>query len=319
LSTINYSLKKESSTASCCHHPFVLMNDLQIFFLCKAETAGGLKNLFSWRWSLEKTGNLFLTPLRALWHGREVRMNYTLLNQLEGIHHVASFHKEGELHCSHTLPALHSSHSHPIRTALFILGLLPCLVLGTLFKTLAYAVSETTVKHHKMVKRHFTPIDLSVGSLESPIGHLTAWVRFQEALNSYSPIHPKVRHLFVFGDSKLELTAAHPLFLKTRPKKMVLVNTKIRACSESCVLNLPLIKNLRDWLFNDLDRELAKTGLFERREQRKENQTFVVQHPAASIPEALTNRPPLRKNHKPYHRIYSMALKAREEQILPPS
>src|SRR5215207_2779167 len=102
------------------------MNDLCIVLNTRVENSGAL----AW------IGDKGLAPFRYLFNGKTIRVQPRASDQEIEIHHVASFHKRGDLNYSNSNWHLRSSSTGMIKTALSIVFLIPGFILGAAFKGL---------------------------------------------------------------------------------------------------------------------------------------------------------------------------------------
>lgn len=284
------------------------MNGLELFVLTRVEERGRFWDWINSPFNLEDIANSLLTPLHVLWHGRTVRIvRSTFKEDLEDIHHVASFHPQGEEHISHTDKNLYSSQYNWIVTALAILCLIPGLFFGFPLKVISQAGEEART-NYKLVCDHFSTVSVDIGNSEIPITEKTEDTLFTLAEKKLKPLNKKVSHILIHGDGKFVLSARGDLMQRLNPKKIILVGTALsrgetpsfflhpqRAIKES---KEKLVDEFREFKTGDFLPAIKATGKFELEGDLPKIYTV------KSIAEAKQHTPPKRANGKPYHAMY---------------
>jgi hypothetical protein len=149
---------------------------------------------------VEACGDFFFTPIRYLFHGKDVRIIEDK-DAKQHVHHVASFYNGKNtacgIHMSSTADKLWSSEKTLFRTVLAVIFLVPGFFLACLAKVPAY-LFESTRERHELVKLHFTPCDKTIGSKTSPLTK----EEVQGAIGELErdPLHQKVDTLFIYGN-----------------------------------------------------------------------------------------------------------------------
>lgn len=285
------------------------MNDAGVFFLTETCEEGRLFSVCSGCTTLEGWGNFFLTPARYLLGGRRVVLVRSFFGgELMSVNHVASFHSIGEEHASRFNPELRSSFTGFLRTIAAIICFVPGLILGTVFKWLAYLTSENTEKTHRIIKQHFETIDVTVGEEGRLLSEDNERLLLTEASEEYAPYNPRVQNLIIRGDGNVVLEKAANIFLDTNAKKIILIGAQIVNTADASLLERAKLlwkhQHLATIGFARIDEQLAATRKFEVRKSAPGTSTFIKQHRVATLEEALADEPPLRDNGRPYHRVY---------------
>lgn len=200
------------------------MNSAQIFLSTKIEE----RDLFS------GLGNLGLAPIRYFFHGRNIKIlpdpvQQKILLKEQEVHHVGSFSTQP--YFSKTTNGLISSNRNLLKTVAAIVFLIPGLCLGSIFKGLSY-LSKATRDEHGLIKKHFTPVNRTIGSLEKPLNE----EELQAALRKIAkePLHQKINALTIYGKDDMQLKT-DPGFRNLDPKKVIFVGARIINGSSTCI------------------------------------------------------------------------------------
>ncbi len=259
----------------------------------------------------KELGDWFLTPLRVLGHGRTVRMVHSLKETVSQplnvkkpppkIHHVASFHILGKEHVCRTDASLTSQQADWVLTALSIACLIPGLIFGLFFKALSH-FSNDVRENFDLIKRHFTPQPLHLGTPEIPVTECGENEAFRKASSRFSKTNNKVDILYVHGNGKLHITAQVDFFKRVNPKKIFLINSQGKARTQPSLEKV--IDQIQEWISGALLPYLNQCGKFERKGEA------LKIYSVNSLKTALAHTPPKRPNGKPYHAIYQVGVSA---------
>lgn len=263
------------------------MSDLCLFLNSRVENSGAL----AW------IGDKGLAPFRYLFNGKTIRVQPRESDKQINIHHVASFHKEGNRNSSKTNYDLKSSSTGMIKAALSVVFLIPGLILGAAFKGLAY-LSSSVRENHRLTKEHLTPINREIGSASNPIKTRT---QLRQALQAERKADPKNRPttaLIIHGDGNLTINEDLGI-LRFNPMKLVLEGAEI--VHESSVAER-------------LDDAMYKTGKWQISAVRvatssNPNNSGPNSHSVTSVDDALRATAPRRSwtSCKRYHMIFNLA------------
>jgi hypothetical protein len=187
------------------------MNHLEVFLRTSIENSQGSLGI----------GNFLLTPVRYLFRGK--KLSWIEPNQ---IHHVKAFaNNHGMIKFrSKTHQPLRASDKTFLKTVAAIIFLIPCFFAGTIFKAIAYLSSETRDRH-RLVKKHFTPINVKVGSPTERIANETE-LQNRLSLLLQDPIHPRINVLTIYGNGNLKINHECGI-LRLNPQKVILVGAEI--------------------------------------------------------------------------------------------
>lgn len=286
------------------------MNVAELFFLTDVAKAGRVRDLLSLNIDLEDLANVFLSSARVLWHGRTVYIVRTLFTgNLEGVHHVASFHREGQRHLCRTNPDFHSSPTDSILTILSVICLIPGLIIGSILKVISHSFEGVRI-NYQIVKEHLTMTDIEIGTTEVRVTEATKDDAFNQAEKRYTPYHQKINHLIIHGDGRLVVSARGNFLKKILPKKIILDGASLsredaldpfarlfQTFKEMPERNADAV---REVLTGKLLPVLVESGKYE----CEEGQPKV--YPVESVEEALKHTPPQRPNGKRYRAIYQV-------------
>jgi hypothetical protein len=201
------------------------------------------------------------------------------------VHHVRSFHQDGNRHYSRSDYRLESSSKNIFKTAAAIIFLLPGLCFGSIFKGLSY-LSQSTREKHRLVKQHFTPENKFIGSHQNPLDENQIFEALQ--VLHKDPLHQKINALVIYGkDVQMN---NDPGIGRLNPKKLILVGAQI--------VHQPSP-------FDRLDDKLSRYRKWCSKVLRLPGGTFVTQKPVRNIVEALADQLPRRPgSFARYHRVY---------------
>lgn len=191
------------------------MIDVSIFLNTRVENSGAL----AW------IGDKGLAPYRYLFNGKTMQVQPRDSDKVIEVHHVEAFHVDGDWNYSKTNPFLRSESTGMIKTILSIVLLIPGIIVGIVFKALAYLSSAIREKH-SLVKEHFTPINRTIGSVANPI---KTRHELSEALAAERKSDPKNRRtdaLIIHGDGNLTINE-EPGIMAFNPMKLILDGVKI--------------------------------------------------------------------------------------------
>lgn len=285
------------------------MNGLEVFFFTELEERGRIKDFFGWNIDLVDVANVFLTPLRVLWNGRTVKIVRTITGNLEGIHHIASFHPRGKDHACLTDDNLYSSQSDWILTVLAIVCLIPGLLIGVPLKVMAHAW-ESTRLNYRLICDHFSHSDLHVGSDDEPVSERTEDRAFETTKDEHMPLNKKVDHLIIHGDGEFVLTARGNFIRQINPKKIILVGTALFRGNAPSAWRHPMragkdaieraVDQGREVITGEFLPALVKSGKFEIEEDSPK--VYTVE----SVEKAKAHRPPKQPNGRRYHALYQV-------------
>lgn len=263
------------------------MSDLCIFLNSRVENSGAL----AW------IGDKGLAPFRYLFNGKTIRVQPRESDQEIEIHHVASFHKEGNWNSSKTNYGLISSSTGMIKAALSVVFLIPGLILGAAFKGLAY-LSSTVRENHRLTNEHLTPINREIGSASNPIKTRDELRQALEAERKADPKNQPTIALIIHGDGNLTINE-DPGILRFNPMKLVLEGAQI--------VHQPSA-------IGRLDEAMYSTGKWQVSAVRvatssNPDNTFANSHGVNSIADALRATAPRRSwtSCKRYHMIFNLA------------
>lgn len=250
-------------------------SDLKVFFQMRIANAGMYANIGDW----------FLTPIRHF-SGRDITIAEDRYQGAE----VTSLAPYKYQHRSDT-----ETWEYPwLKTAFLISFLVPGLIIGSIFKGIAYSKGEFREKHD-LVKLHLTPVPLAqVGTVENPllsekevINHIAALYR--------DNMHRKIHTLVIYGNN-VNLSQHIPCIKPLGIKKLILVGTQI-------VHNRIATKRFDDEL--SLSKKWLATKV--RRNPVDINETYITQIKVPSVQEAIAKKPPTRVMlpwPKRYHAVY---------------
>lgn len=198
------------------------MINLSVFLNTKVENAGCL----AWM------GDLGLASARYLFDGNTVRIEGNGNFDFH-IHHVTSFHKAGDNNISATTDrlgyAVGSARKACWKTALAVVLLVPGLIIGSIFKGLAY-LSSTIRERHRLAVDHFTPYDLSIRSDRPIVSTGDLCVELQDARYHNSRNRP-IRNLTIHCRhpySREDLVINREVnFTSINPMKLILIGARI--------------------------------------------------------------------------------------------
>ncbi|OGN55623.1 MAG: hypothetical protein A3D96_00830 [Chlamydiae bacterium RIFCSPHIGHO2_12_FULL_44_59] len=256
-----------------------------LFLNTKIEGSGAL----AW------IGDKGLAPFRYLFNGRTVRIEPRDGSPELEIHHVASFHKNGDWNRSNTKRDLRSSSTGEIQALVSVVLLIPGLVLSV-FKLLAYFFTDVR-ERHSLAKEHFTPVNREIGSAANPITTIEA---LREALTAErnKPKHQPTNALIIHGDGNLAINE-DPGILGLNPMKLILEGARIVHKPSAAVR---------------LDDAMWRTGKWQVAAVRvvtsaNVDASAVNDHGVSSTEEALAVTAPRRDwtSCKRYHMIFSIA------------
>lgn len=195
--------------------------------------------------TLSQIGDRGLAPFRYLFKGKRIYIEYSNMHLL-AIHHVASYHKYPD-HRSKTTAAMVSSQESMIKTALSVIFLLPGLILGATFKSLAY-LSPAVRENHRLAKKYLTPIDRRIGSIDNPI---KTSQELREALsneNILNRMHSPTKALIIYGDGNLTINE-DPGICIFNPKKVILIGAKLVHEGSATGRLFEKLKSKNKWFF----------------------------------------------------------------------
>lgn len=265
------------------------MIDLSVFLNSRVENCGAL----AW------IGDKSLAPFRYLFNGKTIRVQARESDREIEIHHVASFHKSGKWNFSNTTWKLKSSSTGMIKAALSIMLLIPGLILGAVFKGLAY-LSSSVRENHRLAKEHLTPINREIGSASNPI---ITRDELKQALNAARKADPKNRPtnaLIIHGDGALTINEDLGI-LQFNPMKLVLEGAQI--------VHQPSAS-----MDGRLDEKMARTGKWQVNASRlatpsNPDNSFAKSQSVTSVDDALRVTAPRRNwaSRKRYHMVFNVA------------
>lgn len=237
---------------------------------------------------LSGLGNLCLIPIDYFFHGRYVQ----IISTTDGprVDHVRTFHPNGDANVSR-FESLVSHEKGFLKTVAAIIFFIPGLFLGSIFKGLSY-LSETTRDQHELVKKHFTPINITIGSDKEPLDEAGIKSELEKIQNE--PLHQKINALIIYGQDDVRLNT-DPGFVKLNPKKVILAGPRI--IHEPCAGNRldDMLSGNKKWM-SDTQRSIT---------ENKPDCTFVKQLEVESVNEALAEQRPRRPwSLKRYHVVY---------------
>lgn len=262
------------------------MSHMSLFLNTKIEGSGAL----AW------IGDKGLAPFRYLFNGRTVRIESRDGSPELEIHHVASFHKDGDWNRSNTNRDLRSSATGKIRALVSVVLLIPGLVLSV-FKLLAYFFTDMRARH-SLAKEHFTPVNREIGTAAHPITTIEA-LRAALMAERNKPKHQPTNALIIHGDGNLAINE-DPGILELNPMKLILEGARIVH---------------RSSLIGTLDTAMLGSGKWQFAAMRvvtgaaNADASVVKDHGVSSVKEALAVTAPRRDwtSCKRYHMIFSIA------------
>lgn len=258
------------------------MNGACLFFNTQIKNSGLLATI----------GDAGLAPLRDLLGGRTVEIVKNGDDAWE-MHHVRSFHKNGEFNRSTSNWKLHSSPTSQIKTLAAIALLIPGLVLS-IFKALAYLFADMR-QRHALAKEHFTPINRVIGSIAHPINTIQ---ELRDALKreQNQPKHQPTNALVIHGNGQLAINE-DPGILRLNPMKLILDGAQI-------VHRPSAIGRLDDAMWETGKWQVGATRIIT---VANIDATAINDHGVASVKEALEVQAPRRKGTcRQYHMIFSL-------------
>ena len=197
------------------------MNHIGLFFNTEIQDSGFLSAI----------GDFGLTPVRYLFNGNTVLIEKD--DSTTEVHHVESFHHK-EPHFSKSTMTLTSSSTGMLTCIGMIVGLVPGFFL-CIFKVFAYFSADMR-EDHRLAKLHFTPIDRTIGSSESPI-------TTRDEINSSlfrerkKPLHRLTNILTIHGDGNLEVKSLFGKDLYSlNPRKIILEGATIGDRTDDYIL-----------------------------------------------------------------------------------
>lgn len=191
------------------------MSDVCIFLNTRVENSGAL----AW------IGNKGLAPFRYLFNGKTMLVQPRDSDKAIEIHHVNSFHIDGDLNTSNTTIFINSESTGMIKTILSIVLFIPGFIVGVIFKALAYLSSEIRGMH-RLVREHFTPVDRVIGSVANPIKTREALSAAIRAERESDPKNRRTNAMIIHGDGNLTINE-DPGILAFNPMKLILNGVKI--------------------------------------------------------------------------------------------
>jgi|HubBroStandDraft_4_1064222.scaffolds.fasta_scaffold165180_1 hypothetical protein len=199
------------------------MKDLAVFLNTRVEDSGAL----AW------IGDKGLAPVRYLCNGKTILVEFRGSddsdNKIE-IHHVTSFHKQGAQNRAKTYHDLQSSSTGMIKTVLSVVFLIPGLMVGAVFKGLAYLSSDVREKH-SLAKEHLTPINREIGTRSQPMRNEQELKEALSAAYESDLKHRPTDALIIHGNGTFAIHD-HPEVLKNilkfNSRKLILENTSLK-------------------------------------------------------------------------------------------
>lgn len=285
------------------------MNALEVFLFTNIEERGRIKDFPGLHIDLEDIANVFLAPLRVLWHGRTVRIvRASFTGNLEDIYHVASFRTEGKKHSCRTLDKMHSSQSDWVLTTLAVFCLIPGLLIGLPLKVISHAWDGTR-KNYKHVCNHFSRAPVEIGT-KAPVSEDTEDLCFDAAEKELRPLNKKVSELIIHGDGQFVLTARGDLVQRINPKKIILIGTSLFRGETPSAWRHPIragrnafervVDHGREITTGAFLPALIASGKFEM--EGDQPKVYSVK----SLKEAQEHTPQKRANGKPFHALYQV-------------
>jgi hypothetical protein len=191
------------------------MSDVCIFLNTRVENSGTL----AW------IGDKGLAPYRYLFNGKTMQVQPRDSDKVIEIHHVEAFHEDGDWNYSKSNGLLRSESTGMIKTILSIVLLVPGIIVGIVFKVLAYLSSDIREKH-SLVKEHFTPINRVIGSVANPIKTRHELHEAIAAERKSDPKNHRTDAMIIHGDGNLTINE-DPGILAFNPMKLILDGVKI--------------------------------------------------------------------------------------------
>lgn len=236
-------------------------------------------------------GDVFLSPVRYFFNGRVV----TNFNNQIG--HEKAY--KGKWY-NFNLNFFDSSKGF-LKTLLMVWFFAPGLITGMIMKSFAY-LSKDIRENHDLAKKHFTPIDITIGSEEERLDENGIKMEL-EMWRKKDPLHRKVNNLIIYGNGNVQFNT-DPGFVSMNPKKVVMVGAKI--------IHAPAMHRLDDelsdkkkWLVGGIVRECI-----DHLETQIANKvtfiTHITQLKVSSVKEALDHKTPRRSflSSKRYRAVY---------------
>lgn len=262
------------------------MNDVNLFINTRVKDSGILAGI----------GDFALSPVRYFFHGRTVKVVNKENHQ--HVHHVASYKGKGGwfAHHSKTNNDLKASSRGFFKALAMIVLFAPGLILGTIAKSFAY-LSNDMRANHSLAKRHFTPVDKTVGSEDNRLDENGIKEELTKLKND--PLHQKVNNLVIYGNGNVTFNT-DPGFVSLNPKKVVMVGARI--IHAPCAFNRldDTLARKKEWLDGSV-RNIS-SGMV------ANNSTFVTQLKVSSVKDALDHVTPRRSflSSKRYHAVYQV-------------
>jgi len=193
-----------------------LISDVGIFFSTSVKDATEFAAI----------GNWGMENFQYLFNGKTILIRPRDIDQQIEVHHVASFHSQGVNNHSRTSPELTSEQSSMLKTIVAIVFLAPTLAIGIFFKLFSYS-SPDVRENHRLIKKHFTPIDRTIGD---PVHRVDISLDISSPLKDLltaeyhrDPLHPPTSNLIIYGSKKFPLCLIEdPGILQFNPMHLIL-------------------------------------------------------------------------------------------------